>query len=113
MALKRIVLSIIAPPLSVLDHDLNTIIIVAFFTALGWVPGVMVALGIHFSDWYTARQDAKQAATLSAMQAHVQSGEQFVNVPDAHRSGPERLDKAVRGQAIVQEQQEQANPTRR
>lgn len=106
MTIERLILCFIAPPLSVIDRDLSTIVLVLFFTVLGWVPGVLVALGILVSEWYYAREHAKQAATTEAMQSSIQQREQLVNLPETYRSGEERLDKAVRGQAWVEAQNE-------
>jgi len=44
MSIWRLVLSILFPPLAVLDKGCGSIIIVLILTLLGWVPGVIVAL---------------------------------------------------------------------
>lgn len=40
----RVVLSIIAPPLAVIDKGLGAIVVTSVLTFLGWVPGVVSAL---------------------------------------------------------------------
>ncbi len=40
----RVLLSIIMPPLAVLDRGCGSILIVLILTTLGWVPGVIAAL---------------------------------------------------------------------
>lgn len=44
MSLGRVILSIILPPLAVLDKGCGSIVIVSILTLLGWVPGVIAAL---------------------------------------------------------------------
>ncbi len=44
MSFWRVLLSIIMPPLAVLDKGCGSILIVLILTALGWVPGVLAAL---------------------------------------------------------------------
>ncbi|MBR6774608.1 MAG: YqaE/Pmp3 family membrane protein [Bacteroidales bacterium] len=46
MSLLRVILSIIFPPLAVLDQGCGSILIVFLLTLLGWVPGVIAALVI-------------------------------------------------------------------
>ena len=46
MSLFRVLLSIIFPPLAVLDKGCGSVVIVAILTCLGWVPGVIGALVI-------------------------------------------------------------------
>lgn len=46
MSLFRVLLSIIFPPLAVLDKGCGSVVIVAILTAIGWVPGVKSALVI-------------------------------------------------------------------
>lgn len=46
MSLFRVLLSIIFPPLAVLDKGCGSVVIVAILTAIGWVPGVIAALVI-------------------------------------------------------------------
>lgn len=46
MSLIRVLLSIIFPPLAVLDQGCGSILIVLILTILGWVPGVIAALVI-------------------------------------------------------------------
>ncbi|MGM9803517.1 MAG: YqaE/Pmp3 family membrane protein [Muribaculaceae bacterium] len=46
MSLIRVILSIIFPPLAVLDRGCGSILIVLILTACGWVPGVIAALVI-------------------------------------------------------------------
>jgi len=44
MSFWRVLLSIIMPPLAVLDKGCGSVLIVLILTALGWVPGVIAAL---------------------------------------------------------------------
>ena len=44
MGCFRVLLSIILPPLAVLDQGCGSIIIVTLLTLCGWVPGVIAAL---------------------------------------------------------------------
>ncbi|MEN8188079.1 MAG: YqaE/Pmp3 family membrane protein [Bacteroidota bacterium] len=44
MSFWRVLLSIIMPPLAVLDKGCGSILIVLILTTLGWVPGVIAAL---------------------------------------------------------------------
>jgi uncharacterized membrane protein YqaE (UPF0057 family) len=44
MSLWRVLLSIIFPPLAVLDKGCGSILIVLILTCLGWIPGVIAAL---------------------------------------------------------------------
>ena len=46
MSCFRVFLSIIFPPLAVIDRGCGSIIIVAILTCFGWVPGVIAALVI-------------------------------------------------------------------
>ena len=46
MSLLRVILSIIFPPLAVLDQGCGSILIVFLLTLLGWGPGVIAALVI-------------------------------------------------------------------
>lgn len=46
MSLFRVLLSIISPPLAVLDKGCGSVVIVAILTVIGWVPGVIAALVI-------------------------------------------------------------------
>lgn len=46
MSLFRVILSIILPPLAVLDKGCGSIVIVFLLTLCGWVPGVIAALVI-------------------------------------------------------------------
>lgn len=46
MSLFRVLLSIIFPPLAVLDKGCGSVVIVAILTAIGWVPRVIAALVI-------------------------------------------------------------------
>ena len=46
MSLGRVLLSIIFPPLAVLDKGCGSILIVFILTIVGWVPGVIAALVI-------------------------------------------------------------------
>lgn len=44
MSVWRVLLSILFPPLAVLDKGCGSILIVFILTCLGWVPGVIAAL---------------------------------------------------------------------
>ena len=46
MSLGRVLLSIIFPPLGVLDKGCGSVLIVFILTIVGWVPGVIAALVI-------------------------------------------------------------------
>lgn len=46
MSLGRVILSIIFPPLAVIDKGCGSIVIVTILTVLGWVPGIIAALVI-------------------------------------------------------------------
>ena len=46
MSLFRVLLSIIFPPLAVLDQGCGSVVIVFILTLTGWVPGVIAALVI-------------------------------------------------------------------
>ena len=44
MSIFRVLLSIIFPPLAVIDKGCGSVLIVFLLTAAGWVPGVIGAL---------------------------------------------------------------------
>ncbi|MBR3589859.1 MAG: YqaE/Pmp3 family membrane protein [Alistipes sp.] len=44
MSLFRVILSILFPPLAVIDQGCGSFVIVFLLTLLGWVPGVLAAL---------------------------------------------------------------------
>lgn len=44
MSLFRVLLSIIFPPLAVLDKGCGSVLIVLLLTCAGWIPGVIGAL---------------------------------------------------------------------
>ncbi len=44
MSCGRVMLSVILPPLAVLDRGCGSILIVGLLTLAGWVPGVLAAL---------------------------------------------------------------------
>ncbi|MGY8946347.1 MAG: YqaE/Pmp3 family membrane protein [Flavobacteriales bacterium] len=46
MSFLRVILSIVFPPLSVIDKGCGSLIIVFILTLCGWVPGVIAALVI-------------------------------------------------------------------
>ena len=46
MTLLQVLLTILFPPLAVLDRGCGSILIVLLLTACGWVPGVIAALVI-------------------------------------------------------------------
>ncbi len=50
MSLFRVLLSIIFPPLAVIDKGCGSFIIVTILTAAGWIPGVIGALVILNKD---------------------------------------------------------------
>lgn len=46
MSIFRVILSIIFPPLAVIDRGCGSVLIVLILTGCGWVPGVIGALVI-------------------------------------------------------------------
>jgi uncharacterized membrane protein YqaE (UPF0057 family) len=46
MSVFRVILSILFPPLAVVDRGCGSILIVFILTLCGWVPGVIAALVI-------------------------------------------------------------------
>ena len=50
MSLFRVILSIIFPPLAVLDKGCGSVLIVLLLTIAGWIPGVIGALVILNKD---------------------------------------------------------------
>lgn len=46
MSIFRVILSIIFPPLAVIDRGCGSVLIVFLLTLCGWVPGVIGALVI-------------------------------------------------------------------
>lgn len=44
MSVFRVILSIIFPPLSVIDKGCGSVLIVLILTLCGWIPGVIAAL---------------------------------------------------------------------
>lgn len=50
MSLFRVLLSIIFPPLAVLDKGCGSVLIVTILTLAGWIPGVIGALVILNND---------------------------------------------------------------
>jgi uncharacterized membrane protein YqaE (UPF0057 family) len=46
MSIFRVILSIIFPPLAVIDRGCGSVLIVFILTCAGWVPGVIAALVI-------------------------------------------------------------------
>ena len=53
MSLFRVLLSIIFPPLAVLDKGCGSVLIVTLLTLAGWIPGVIGALVILNKDTRT------------------------------------------------------------
>ena len=53
MSLFRVLLSIIFPPLAVLDKGCGSVLIVLILTCAGWIPGVIGALVILNKDTNT------------------------------------------------------------
>lgn len=52
MSVLRVILSIIFPPLAVLDQGCGSILIVTLLTFCGWIPGVIAALVILNRNQY-------------------------------------------------------------
>jgi len=50
MSVFRVILSIIFPPLAVLDKGCGSFLIVTILTCAGWIPGVIGALVILNKD---------------------------------------------------------------
>ena len=50
MSLFRVLLSIIFPPLAVLDKGCGSVLIITILTCCGWIPGVIGALVILNKD---------------------------------------------------------------
>lgn len=46
MSIFRVILSLIFPPLAVIDRGCGSVLIVLILTLCGWVPGVIAALVI-------------------------------------------------------------------
>lgn len=46
MSIWRVLLSILFPPLAILDKGCGSVIIVFILTCCGWIPGVIAALVI-------------------------------------------------------------------
>jgi len=46
MSIFRVLLSILFPPLAVVDQGCGSVLIVLLLTCCGWVPGVIAALVI-------------------------------------------------------------------
>lgn len=44
MSIFRVILSIIFPPLTVIDKGCGSVLIVLILTLCGWIPGVIAAL---------------------------------------------------------------------
>lgn len=44
MSIFRVLLSIIFPPLAVIDKGCGSVVIVFILTLAGWIPGVLAAL---------------------------------------------------------------------
>ena len=44
MSFWRVLLSILFPPLAIIDKGCGSVLIVFILTCLGWVPGVIAAL---------------------------------------------------------------------
>lgn len=101
---ERLILCVVAPPLAVIDRSLNVIILVSFFTVLGWVPGVMVALGIVISEAYWAREEKLRQRTIQHMEADTHAQQQFVNLPEAYHTNDERLRLAQQAEALREQQ---------
>ena len=50
MSVFRVILSVIFPPLAVLDKGCGSVLIVTLLTIAGWIPGVIGALDILNKD---------------------------------------------------------------
>lgn len=50
MSIWRVILSIIFPPLAVIDKGCGSIVIVFILTIMDWIPGVIAALIILNKD---------------------------------------------------------------
>ena len=57
MSLFRVLLSIIFPPLAVLDKGCGSVLIVLLLTCAGWIPGVIGALVILNKDTRVINQN--------------------------------------------------------
>ena len=44
MSFWKVILSILFPPLAVIDKGCGSVLIVLILTCLGWIPGVIAAL---------------------------------------------------------------------
>lgn len=53
MSIFRVILSIIFPPLAVIDKGCGSVLIVLLLTCAGWIPGVIGALVILNKDTHT------------------------------------------------------------
>lgn len=53
MSLIRVILSIIFPPLAVIDKGCGSVLIVFILTLCGWIPGVIGALSKNKSNSIT------------------------------------------------------------
>ncbi len=58
MSLFRVLLSIIFPPLAVIDKGCGSVLIVLILTCAGWVPGVIAALVILNKNNNTPRYNS-------------------------------------------------------
>ncbi|MDC3388447.1 YqaE/Pmp3 family membrane protein [Flavobacteriaceae bacterium] len=52
MSIWRVLLSILFPPLAILDKGCGSVVIVFILTCCGWIPGVIAALVILNSPKY-------------------------------------------------------------
>jgi uncharacterized membrane protein YqaE (UPF0057 family) len=100
IAIQRVLLGVIFPPAAVWHHGTNVVIFVAFFTALGWIPGVMVAEGILLDEALKKRQERIRMETLMS------NTRTLVQLPEDYQSGDERLEIAQRGQEMVEAQKQ-------
>lgn len=66
MSIWRVILSILFPPLAVLDKGCGSIIIVLILTLCGWIPGVIAAL-IIINNPKKLRDVAKKCFSISAV----------------------------------------------
>ena len=65
MSLFRVILSIIFPPLAIVDKGCGSFLIVTILTCAGWIPGVIGALVILNNDTDTPRNTYPTYPTTS------------------------------------------------
>ena len=65
MSVFRVILSIIFPPLAVVDKGCGSFLIVTILTCAGWIPGVIGALVILNNDTSVSRYNGPTYPTTS------------------------------------------------